>query len=675
MADYAVESLRNIAVVGHNAAGKTTLVEHLLFKAGRTNRLGSVDDKTSILDYEDQERERRVTIDSALAWLEWKKNRFNLLDCPGSLDFVADAIGGLQAVETALITVAAPAGIELNTRRMWKAAAARARMIVITKMDADNITDHDATLAKIQEVFGASCVPVNVPLGVGASFKGVASVLDPNQKAEGIDEARTQLMDVIAESDEALMERYLNEEKITADEIAAALRKAVAAGKVVPIFHCSGRSGAGLEELLDGLAALAPSPLDVAPRKGANAKDGAEVEIKPDPAAPLVAQVFKSITDPFVGKLAYFRVFAGSFKADSTVFNSRSGRNERVGQVLKPFGKDTESVPVIATGDFGAVSKIDDVQIGDVFCPADHAVKMASAKYPTPMVSLAVMPRSRNDEQKIGQSVAKLTTECPTFNFNRDTQTHELVVTGMSQRHVDVMIARLKSRFQVEVDTKEPKIPYKETISANGESQYRHKKQTGGSGQFAEVWLKTEPMERGAGFEFVDEVVGGAIPNQFIPAIEKGVREQMAKGILAGCVIEDVRVKVYFGKYHPVDSNEQAFKTASAMAFTLAFNASKPVLLEPVVRVDVTVPSQYMGAITGDLNGRRGRIVGMEAEGDLQTISAEVPLAEVLRYATELSSMTGGVGAYTMEFCRYDIVPTQAAQKVIAAAKAAKENA
>ncbi|HRU07427.1 MAG TPA: elongation factor G, partial [Candidatus Brocadiia bacterium] len=527
MADYAVESLRNIAVVGHNAAGKTTLVEHLLFKAGRTNRLGSVDDKTSILDYEDQERERRVTIDSALAWLDWKKVRVNFIDCPGSLDFVADAIGGLQVVETAVITIAAPAGIELNTRRMWKASAGRARIIVITKMDADNITDHAATLAKIQEVFGAQCVPVNMPVGVGASFKGVASVLAQDQQAEGIEDARTQLMDVIAESDEALMERYLNEEKISPEEIAAALRKAVAEGKVAPVFHCSGRSGVGLEELLDGLAALAPSPLDAPARKGLNAKDGSEIELKPDPAAPLVAQVFKSLTDPFVGKLAYFRVLSGTFKADSTVYNSRSGRNERVGQVLKPFGKDTETTPGVIAGDFGAVSKIDDIQIGDAFCVADRAVKIPAIKYPTPMVSLAVMPRSRNDEQKIGQSVAKLATECPTFIFNRDAQTHELVVTGMSQRHVDVMIARLKSRFQVEVDTKEPKIPYKETISAKGEAQYRHKKQTGGSGQFAEVWLKVEPLERGAGFEFVDEIVGGAIPNQFIPAVEKGVREQM----------------------------------------------------------------------------------------------------------------------------------------------------
>ena len=679
MADYTTAQIRNLAVVGHGAVGKTTLVEQMLFKAGRTSRLGSVDEKTSNLDFEAQERARGMSINSAIAHLDAHGAHLNVLDAPGALDFVSDAISALPAVETALITIAAPAGIELNTRKMWKLAGeiGRARAIVITRMDGENILDHPGTLAKIQELFGSECVPINLPIGVGADFTGVVSVLSPPDDAPDgvigdVEEARGNLMETIVESDEELMERYLEDEAISPEEITKALRAAIAAGSVVPVFHCSGRSGAGIDELVEALAAFAPSPADL-PLPEAKTPDGETVELQADPDAPLVAQVFKSVTDPFVGKLSFFRVYSGTLKSDSSVRNSETGKNERVGHVLRPFGKETENADGAIAGDIGALSKVEAVQMGDTLCAADRPVILPRIAYPTPMVSLAIMPRSRGDEQKIGQSVAKLCNEDPTFTCSRDAQTHEMVVTGMSQLHVDVMIARLKDRFEVEVDTKEPKIPYKETITASSESKYRHKKQTGGRGQFAEVWIKLEPLERGEGFEFVDEIVGGSIPSQYIPAVEKGVREQMAKGILAGCEVQDVRVRCYFGKFHPVDSSEQAFKTAAAMAFTEGFMASRPVLLEPVVEIHVTVPAQFMGDITGDLSSRRGRILGMESDGDLQTISAEVALAEVVRYATELSSMTGGVGSYTMEFKKSDIVPQNVAQNVIAAAKKAKE--
>ena len=680
MAEYTTESIRNITVVGHGAVGKTTLVEQMLYAAGRTNRLGSVDDKTSILDHEEQERDRRMSIDSGLVNLDAHGARFNIIDAPGALDFVADAISALPAVETALIAIAAPAGVELNTRKMWKLAdaAGRARVIVITKMDGENILDHAASLESIRQTFGAQCAPVNLPVGVGSAFAGVVNVLDPGDDVPDavlgdVEAARAELMETIVESDEDLMMRYLEDEEISPEEIAAALRSAIAAGAVAPIFHCSGRTGAGVPELIEGLASLAPSPLDVPPPQATDAKTGQAVEITADPAAPLVAHVFKSVTDPFVGKLSYFRVYAGVLSSDSSVRNARSERNERVGHVLRPFGKETEKTDSVITGDIGALSKIEDIRLGDTLCSPESPVALARPLYPTPMVSLAIMPRSRGDEQKIGQSVAKLAGEDPTFHVTRDPQTHEMVVTGMSQLHVDVMIARLKARFEVEVDTKEPKIPYKETITGNSEARYRHKKQTGGRGQFAEVWIKLEPLERGEGFEFVDEIVGGAIPSQYIPAVEKGIREQLAKGILAGCEVQDVRVRCHFGKFHAVDSSEQAFKTAAAMAFTQGFMEAGPVLLEPVVEVHVTVPAQFMGDITGDLSGRRGRILGMESEGEYQTISAAVPLAEVIRYATELSSMTGGVGSYTMEFKDYDIVPQQTAQTVIAAARKAKQ--
>ena len=678
MADYTTAQIRNLAVVGHGAVGKTTLVEQMLFKTGKTTRMGSVDDRSSVLDYESQERSRQMSIDSAIAHLDAHDVHMNLVDAPGALDFVCDAISALAAVETALITIAAPSGIELNTRKMWKIAGGmgRARAIVITKMDGENILDHTATLAKIQELFGSECVPVNLPVGAGGGFSGVVSVLSPpDAPPDGVigdvEEARGNLMETIVESDEELMERYLEDEAISPEEITKALRAAIAAGSVVPIFHCSGRSGAGVEELIEGLAAFAPSPAELSLPE-ATTPDGEAVELRADPDAPLAAQVFKSVTDPFVGKLSFFRVFSGTLKSDSSVHNSETGKNERVGHVLRPFGKETENVDACVAGDIGALSKVEALQIGDTLCAPERPVVLARPTYPTPMVSLAIMPRSRGDEQKIGQSVAKLCSEDPTFTCSRDEQTHEMVVTGMSQLHVDVMIARLKDRFEVEVDTKEPKIPYKETITAASDSRYRHKKQTGGRGQFAEVWIKMEPLDRGEGFEFVDEIVGGAIPSQYIPAVEKGVREQMAKGILAGCEVQDVRVRCHFGKFHAVDSSEQAFKTAAAMAFTEGFMAARPVLLEPVVEIHVMVPAQFMGDITGDLSSRRGRILGMESEGDLQTISAEVALAEVVRYATELSSMTGGVGSYTMEFKKYDIVPSNVAQTVIAAAQKAR---
>jgi len=680
MAEHTAESIRNIAAVGHTGTGKTSLLDHILHKAGEIGRLGRVDEETSVFDFEPEEQERRASIFTALAYCRWKDVQLNLIDAPGYADYVGAAICALRAADVALITMAAPQGIELNTRKMWAAARERGlgRILVITKMDAENIVSYPDLLRKVQELFGPECLPVNLPVGVGPGFSAVVDLLQaPESPPEGtagdVAACASALMDRIVESDEALMERYLNDERLSAPELAQALRKAIGEGSLVPILHVSATRGTGVEELMDFLAAFAPSPLLAPPIRAKDPDSGEEVDLRPAPDAPLVAQVFKIVTDPFVGKLSFFRIYQGTLTPDSQIHNVRSGRSERIAQPFRVFGKETRPAEKGVPGDLLAVSKIEDIRVGDTLCAPGTRLEMPPIAFPTPMVSLAIQPKARGDEQKISASLRKLADEDHTFRIQRDQQTGELVVTGMSQLHLDVQLQRLKSRFGVEVTTQQPRIPYKETITVPSEASYRHKKQTGGRGQFGEVWFKLEPLERGAGFEFVDKIVGGVIPNQYIPAVEKGVRETMARGVLAGYPVEDVRVILHYGKHHEVDSSEAAFKLAASVCFQEAFMKAKPVLLEPIVNIEVTVPTQYMGDITGDLNSRRGRILGMDSAGDMQTIRAQVPMAEVMRYATELRSMTGGTGTYSMEFSHYDIVPARIAEQIIARSKKREE--
>jgi elongation factor G len=482
---------------------------------------------------------------------------------------------------------------------------------------------------------------------------------------------REALVEAIVETDERLMERYLSDEKIAPEELNAACRRAVAGGKIVPVLCCAGVTGIGVKELLGALIRCAPSPADIPPRKGQKGEQ--EVAVKADPSAPLVAQVFKSVTDPFVGKMSFVRVFSGTLKVDSSVYNARSDRTEKISQLLRPFGKDTEAISEAIPGDLVVIPKLEGVALYDTLCAAGDNVAISAPTLPSPMVALAVQPKSRADEQRLSLSLDKISQEDPTFRVSRDAQTHELVVSGLSTLHIEVILSRLKRRFNVEVTTKEPKIPYKETITVKGEGQHRHKKQTGGHGQFGEVWLRLEPLSRGGGFEFVDGVVGGAIPNQFIPSVEKGLRETLVKGVLAGCPVDDIRVTVYDGKYHTVDSSDAAFRMAASQAFKKGFKSCKPVLLEPIANVEITVPSQYMGDISGNIVSRRGRIQGMESLGEMQVVKAQVPLAEITRYATELRSLTGGQGYFTLEFSHYDIVPSHIAEPLINAAKKTEE--
>jgi elongation factor G len=710
MARYRTEDIRNIALVGHGAAGKTSLADALLFKGGAVDRRGSVEDGTSVSDYDEEEKKRHFSIDTSVLHLEYKGKKINLLDTPGYPDFVGAALEALDPVENALIIIAAPNGIEVNTRRMFTEAGRRgcARMLVINKLDADNIR-FDALISTIQETFGKGCVLLDAPIGQGAQFKGVVNVLNsPDQAPAGclvdLAQARSKLVDAIVECDDALMEKYLLEGNVSAEELTAALPKALAAGTVMPIFCTSAKKDIGITELLDSLATYALSPVQGKRRTATKGQgdNATQVTVEPNESGDFVGQVFKTLSDRFVGNLSYFRVYSGKLTAEQPLVNVRTGKSARSGGLLLMQGKQHQNVPEAIAGDLVAVAKVEDLHLGDTIAGSAHAPRLPRPAFPTPMFGLAVEPKSRGDEQKISISLSKIADEDPTFHVTRDNQTKELVITGMSQLHLDVIQNRLKRRFDLEVTTKEPKIPYRETITTNAEAMHRHKKQTGGRGQFGEVHLRVYPVPREItseeqlleqyankerfekmrsvhydpdhNFAFVDCIVGGSIPNQFIPAVEKGCKEVLERGALAGYRIQDVAVEVFFGKDHPVDSSEAAFKTAGRVAFKNAFLGARPVLLEPIVDLEVTIPSKYTGAILGDLNTKRARIENQDSlPGDLAVIKAKVPLAEVTRYAAQLGSITQGQGSYSMEFSHYDQVPGNVQQQIVSKAKVAAE--
>ena len=684
MPDYGTKDIRNLAIAGHGDTGKTTLVEVLLNKCGAAARVGTVEDGTTVCDSDAQEKERGMSIDSAVVHVSHNGKELNIIDTPGYPELVGQVVSVLPAVESVVIAISATGGIQLNTRRVWEMAkeAGLARAIVVTKMDGENI-DFSGLLDQIRENLGSECAPVMLPVGQGPDFSGVVDLLSPPGRVPDgvvgdVEEARGSLVETIVEADEALMERYLEEEEISADEIAATFGKAVADGSVVPVLCCAARAGKGVDEVLNFLANMLPNPIDGLQRKARDPKaepteEGGEpeagIELKPDPDEPFCAQVFKTVTDAFVGKLCYFRVYSGSLKGELSFTLSSTGKSQRTAHLLRPLGAEQEQKAMCIPGDIMAVAKVEDLALSDTLYASSRPALLPALELPTPMVALAVEPKSRGDEQKIGSSLTKLADQDATFVLSRDAQTGEMVVTGMSNLHLDIMLARLKERFQVEVTTKQPKIAYKETITTNSDAQYRHKKQTGGRGQFGEVWIRLLPVERGGGFEFVDMVVGGNIPNQFIPAVQKGVVESMTKGVIAGYPVVDVRMELYDGKHHPVDSSEAAFKIAGSKAFRDAFMKAKPVLLEPIVLMEVTVPGDFFGEISGHLTSHRGRIQGMDAVGSMQIIRAEIPMAEITSYATELKSMTGGQGSYTIEFSHYDIVPANIVQDIIARAK------
>lgn len=688
MAKYNINDLRNIAFCGHGHAGKTTLVDKLLTKTGTVNRPASVDDGTSICDYDPEEKQHKYTIETSLTHFDYGGKHFHVLDTPGYPDYIGQTIGALRAVDNAAITVNAQSGIGVNTRRVFQEAgkAGLGRFIVISRLDADNI-DFPALLESLKKMFGAGCIPLNVPLGVGHDFRGVVSTLNPPADTKGavVDPAEigTTLLETIIEGDEEVMARYFEGQQPTPEEVSRLMVEAIAGGSLIPIVCLSAKLDLGVKEMLDIFVQHAlPADKIVHTAKKA---DGSEVQIKPDAAGPLVAQVFKTRIDPFVQKLSYIRILSGTLKKDDSVHVSSARKNIKLTQPLKIQGAENQPVDAAGPGEIVALAKMEDLHTGTSL----GELLLPPIAFPTPMAGLAATPHNRGDEAKLSTALHKLVEEEPTFKIDRDPQTKEMVMTGMSELHLQILRERLKRRDKVEVDVKEPKIPYRETIQQPAEGSYRHKKQSGGRGQFGEVHIRMFPLPGGTDIEkyatkerfhsmrahhydpvnnflWIDSIVGGTIPNNFLPAVEKGFKERMARGVIAGHQVQNVCVEVHFGKYHDVDSSEAAFKTAGAMAFRNVFQTAKPGLLEPLVKLHVTVPGSKLGDITSDFSGRRGRVLGMDsAGGDMQTITAEVPLAEVTTYARSLSSMTGGQGSYTMEFSHYDLVPGNVQKEII----------
>jgi len=661
-----VQKIRNVALVGHSGAGKTSLAEAVLFKAKATSRLGKVDDGSSILDFDPDEKERKSTIDSAVAHLTSDGVDVTLIDTPGLVDFQGEAVGALRAVETALFVIGAHSGIGVNTRTMWAYAEREGvgRAVVISRMDAENVNASEL-LDNIRETFGARCVPFNLNQGEGPGFSGIVSCLEP--PADASDDVRTwqeTLIDAVVEADEEAMEKYLEEGEIAPEQLKGLVGKAIAAGTIVPVFFASVEKDIGVEALLDAITAYFPSP-EVGPRRkvATTADQAPDRELVPDPGQPFVGQVFKIVTDDYVGKLAFFRVFSGTVAANTNFHLVRKDSAEKMTNILSVQGKETKQLDHASAGQIAAMARVESIAIGDTITGGENLF-LPEIPFPTPMVSLAVEPKTRGDETKIGPTLQKLADEDPSLIVVRDQQTHETVISGLSDLHLKLKLGRMHRRYKVDVVTKLPKIPYLETITANGDAQYRHKKQTGGAGQFAEVWMRVSPLERGKNFEFKWAVVGGNISQGYRPSIEKGVKQVMGQGVIAGCTVCDVAVEVYDGKEHPVDSKDIAFQIAGREAFKQAVLQARPVLLEPIMDVEILVPTRNMGDITSDLNSRRGRIMGMDAEAGMQRIKAQVPLAEMQTYSTELRSLTGGEGTYTARHSRYDVTPPNVAEEI-----------
>jgi elongation factor G len=695
MSKYKVEDIRNIALCGHGGCGKTTLADKLLVKTGAVTGEPSVDAGTSIGDFDPEEKAHKRTIESSILHFEHAGKRFNLIDTPGYADFIGQTIGALRGVDTAVIVINAHSGIEVNTRRVFKEAekAGVGRIIAINKLDEHNI-DFPALIERIRDTFGNQCVLFNVPVGHGGDFKGVVGTLKPPGSAAGAlvnpSEIHTSLIESIIEVDEELMMKYFEGEEPTAEQLASLIVRAVAQGTLIPIVCCSAKTGTGLAELLDALVQCAAPPTAI-PRQAT--KDGAESDVKADASGPLVAQVFKTRIDPFVQKLSYIRVYSGTMKKDETVPTSSSRKGTKLGPLLEVQGAETKPIDSASAGDIVAIAKMEDLHTGTSLGVAE----LPKIPFPTPMVGLAVTPKSRNDEAKLSASLHKVVEEDSTFKLDRDAQTKELVTTGMSELHLQIIRERLHRRDKLDVDTKPPKIAFRETIQTTAEGMYRHKKQSGGRGQFGEVHIRMFPYARGTkpedfctkerfphmkefhydeqhNFLWVNTVVGGTIPSNFLPAVEKGFKERMEKGVIAGYTVQDVAVEVHFGKYHDVDSSEAAFKIAGSMAFRNVFQQARPALLEPVVKMEITIPEANVGDVYSDMSGRGGRVQGSDsAGGGYQTVFCEVPLREVTTYSRTLSSVTGGQGSFTMEFDHYDVMPGNVQQEVISKAQLHEE--
>jgi elongation factor G len=693
MDQFTSENIRNVVLLSHSNAGKTSISEAILFNSKAINRLGRVDEGNTTSDYDPDEVQRKISINLSVLPYAWEGVKVNLLDTPGYSDFVGEVKSAIRVAEGAIIVIGSTSGIEVGTEQVWQYCdeAKLPRLIFINKMDREN-ADFFKVAEAAQTRFGAKCVPLQIAIGAHTDFTGVVDLLKmkaylgntaqvsdiPAAVKAQADTFRTKLVEAIAGVDEKLIEKYLNDEAISQEELETALNAAVISGKLVPIFTGSALQNTGISVLMNAIKQYLPSPQKQQVEVTDTVKN-TTVKVDPSPSEPLAALVFKTSADPYVGKLTYFRVYTGTFTSNSQVWNSNRNEPERVGQLFLMRGKVQEPVPLVIAGDFGVVAKLNVTATGDTLCAKDKPVKLSPIVFPNPIYSGAVTPKSKTDLDKLGSSLTRLSEEDPTIKVRRDQDTGEMVLSGLGETQLEVVVGKMQRKFGVGVVLDVPKVPYKETITMSAKGEYKHKKQTGGHGQYGHVCLEVEPLPRGTGLEFVDGVVGGTIPRNFLPAVEKGVKDAVHEGTIAGYPVVDVRARVYDGSFHPVDSSEICFKIAGAGALKKAMSSANPVLLEPIVKLKVTVPDNYTGDIMSDMNNKRGRVVGMVPENGYNTIEAVVPQAEVLRYAIDLKSITQGRGRYTWEFSHYEEVPAFVTQKIVTerqaelAAKAAEK--
>jgi elongation factor G len=687
---YGLDKLRNVILVGHQASGKTTLAETILFNAGVNSRAGRVEDGNTTMDSSPEEISKVISIDAGVAFCEIAKTKVNIIDTPGYEDFVGQVLSCLPVVEGGVIVMSAESGVEAGTVKTWGYLDYHhlPRVVCVNKMDKEH-ADFDKCVEEAQSQLGAKVAPFQIPIGQGDSFKGVVDVLNgkayvysgdgkfaesdvPADLKGKVDEALQRLVDFAAETDDSLLEKFLGGEKLSDDELRAGLAAGCVAGTLVPLFVVSSVKNIGVHQFMESIVTMLPSP---AWRSEVDAKvpgsDGA-AKLKTGPDAPVSAFVFKFVSEKNVGDLSYFRVFGGEVAVGKDLHNANADAAERMGQLFFIQGRNRVDTESVEAGDIGAAVKLKGTRMGHTLCERAHAAAIPDVLYPEPTLTTAIAAKVKGEEDKVATGLAKLKDEDPTFKLEQDPELRQMLLSGQGELHLDVLLARLKRKSSVEVEMTVPKIPYRETITAKAEAQGKYKKQSGGRGQYGDCWLRLEPLPRGGGFEFVDEVVGGVVPGKYIPAVEKGVREAMKEGVLAGYTVMDVKVAIYYGSYHAVDSSDNAFKVAGSLGFKAAVLKAKPVILEPIMNVEVLVPGDFMGDVMGDLSSRRGKIQGMEQEGASQKIKAQVPLAELHRYSTSLRSMTQGRGVHHQEFSHYEEVPHEVAQKLIAAAEAAK---
>ena len=676
--------IRNVGLIGHVGTGKTSLADAILFNAGQNTRLGKVDTETSLMDYEPEEIKRKTTISSAIANFSWKNKQINLIDTPGSANYIADSKNCMQGIDSALLVLDGIDGIKIQSEKLIKQARELDLPIAIfiNKLEREH-SNYKNVIANLEKSFQAKPVLIQMPIGEEASFKGIVDLLEEKAyvfeqnengkfltqdipadlKAEA-DSLREKSLESIVECDDEILEKYLEGQTLTPDEIKKALKSGIANCQITPVLFGSALKNIGIAQVLDFINNYLPSPSDRGEIKALN-QDESEIAIKPSSSEPLAALAFKTVIDPYAGQLTIIRVFSGKISPDSVIYNATKKSKERIGQILHLVGKKHEPVHQALAGDIIAIPKLKETHTGDTISDEKKSVTIPAVKMPAPVISFAIKSKNKGDEEKIYAGLKKLMEEDPTLHLSRDAQTKEMILSGMGQVHLDVAIEKLKRKFGTEVLLEAPKIPYKETISGSTKVQGKYKKQSGGKGQYGDCWIELHPLKKGKGFEFVDNIVGGSIPRQYIPAVENGIREAMNEGVLAGCPAVDIQVVLYDGSYHPVDSSEMAFKVAGSMAFKKGYMLANPVLLEPVMHVEITVPEQNVGDVMGDLNSRRGRMLGIDTEGHTQTVKAEIPMSEMLQYAAVLNSMTSGAGIFAMEFSHYEEVPVHLSQKII----------